>query len=634
MKRTISLLTAVSILLTLCFGGFSTTVKSASQDKTKSKPFVMPPGLEKNLDKLPARAKQALTAEAKNKWDSFSPKQKEKIQKKLGELIRNTMEQKTEADAPAESLEKDDQEITLSYVDRDGKHQLIKAHQRKAKAKPGKQATLPAKGSDKKAIWATDWASAKPIAKTRMNHATARRNSKAVTTQAGCTKGPEEFIRKFFEGALVRPPRADELSYWMNAFAQAQGQSNLLATAQNLGYTLFQSSEYSARGRSNHDFVYDCYKAWLQREPDQGGWDFWTAQANQNGQAAVLPAFPLSIEFNEDVSHVCNVATFDGDNDGLPDNFENNVGDNFTPFYHISQGEWDQFATFQDSIPQTVKTRFGQQPISHFRVVPLPGSIRYNYIAGRYESFLRVDYWTMWDHDSGLVGDLCGLAPGEDVLQGSNAHDIDNERSALLVSAPAVWNGSNYEINLDPNAYSSLSLYTAAHERTPLAHNSYSNFPESPRSAGNRFDLWLSLSKHGTYAFNPDFYPLFQTWMIAVIYVVIEYWLYTQTCYGYVDQFWIEMFGPDAYGWSCDTWWYVFIAINYYVTILLVTCLVERFQEQGGQLSNFRINLGEPQRSGFPGNPINGSSFIQEDDDHTGHLFDKLVQPLDFESLF
>jgi len=220
------------------------------------------------------------------------------------------------------------------------------------------------------------------------------------------------------------------------------------------------------------------------------------------------------------------------------------------------------------------------------------------------------------------------------VLQGSNAHDIDNERSALLVSAPAVWNGSNYEINLDPNAYSSLSLYTAAHERTPLAHNSYSNFPENPRSAGNRFDLWLSLSKHGTYAFNPDFYPLFQTWMIAVIYVVIEYWLYTQTCYGYVDQFWIEMFGPDAYGWSCDTWWFVFIAINYYITILLVTCLVERFQEQGGQLSNFRINLGEPQRSGFPGNPINGSSFIQEDDDHTGHLFDKLVQPLDFESLF
>lgn len=66
MKRAISILTTVSILLTLCFGSFGTTVKSAVQDQTKSKPFVIPEGIEKNLDKLPARAKQALTAEAKN----------------------------------------------------------------------------------------------------------------------------------------------------------------------------------------------------------------------------------------------------------------------------------------------------------------------------------------------------------------------------------------------------------------------------------------------------------------------------------------------------------------------------------------------------------------------------------------
>lgn len=635
MKRTISILTAVSILLTLCFGGFGTTVKSAVQDQTKSKPFVMPEGIEKNLDKLPARAKQALTAEAKDKWDKFTPKQKGKIQAKLGELIRNTMAQKSEADAPPESLEQDDQEVTLSYVDRDGKRQSIKARQRQEKVKQAKQAqaTLRSKGSDKKAIWATDWAATKPVAKTKLHHATMRRKSTAVTQDFKC-KGPEEFIRKFFEGALVRPPRADELSYWMNAFAQAQAQWNLLATAQNLGYTLFQSPEYAARGRSNRDFVYDCFKAWLQREPDQGGWDFWTGQADQLGQAAVLSAFASSIEFNRGVDRVCSVATFDGDRDGLPDNFETNVADNFTPFYHISQGETDQFATFQDSIPQAIKARFGQQPISHFRVVPLSGPIRYNSISGRYESFLRIDYWTMWDHDSGLVGDSCGLAPGEDVLQGSEAHDIDNERSALLISAPAVWNGSNFDINLDPNAYSSLSLFTAAHENTPLQHNFYSNFPENPRPAGNRFDIWLSLSKHGTYAFNPNFFPLFQIWMIFVIYVAIEIWLFAQICNGYVDQFWIEVFGDEALGWSCQTWLTLFIVVTYYVTILLFTCLVERFHEQGGGLSNIRINLGEPQRPGFPGNPINGSSFIQEDDNHTAHLFSKLVQPLEFEYLF
>lgn len=61
----------------------------------------------------------------------------------------------------------------------------------------------------------------------------------------------------------------------------------------------------------------------------------------------------------------------DADGDGTPDSFENALADAFTPTYHVSQSETDNFSTFEDYVPQTVKGRFGQTPISHFRVVPL-----------------------------------------------------------------------------------------------------------------------------------------------------------------------------------------------------------------------------------------------------------------------
>ena len=39
----------------------------------------------------------------------------------------------------------------------------------------------------------------------------------------------------------------------------------------------------SARPYDNRQFVRWCYKIYLQREPDQGGWDFWTNDLNGHG---------------------------------------------------------------------------------------------------------------------------------------------------------------------------------------------------------------------------------------------------------------------------------------------------------------------------------------------------------------
>jgi len=410
----------------------------------------------------------------------------------------------------------------------------------------------------------------------------------------------------------------------MTTFAQAQSQGTLLSAAQSLGYALFQSQEYANRGRSNRDFVYDCYKAWLNREPDQSGWDFWTSAADQNGQAAVLAGFAWSDEFHNDVNGVCNVATFDGDHDGLPDNFENAVGDAFTPEYHVSYFETDNYATFRDSSPWDIKARYGTSPVSYFRVTPV--KIVYNHFSGRLESFLRIDYLSLWDQDSGLVGDLCGLS-GLPFLAGTDPHPLDGERSAILVSAPAP---DPYTFNTDPNAYSALSIFTAAHEDTLLDHSAYHDFPDQPVAAGFHKPMWQSLSKHGTYLSDPDYFPLFTVELQILIFATIAYFFFRSDCGGWYDgdPFWSDFFG-DEFAMTCDDWYVVYAIILYEVVTIMYACIVERFYSFNteGLVSQaaVRINFGEPLAD------INGSYFIHDDSPSAFYMNSKLLQPLQFE---
>src|SRR5215207_2433088 len=116
----------------------------------------------------------------------------------------------------------------------------------------------------------------------------------------------------------------------------------------------------------------------------------------------------------------------DADADGLPESFENQLADSFTPFYHVSAGEPDNFATFFDSPTQMVQQSLGKTPFSYFRVQPL--GFAYNY-WGQLVSVLRIDYLTLWDHDSGLVvGGNCSIFPPLSGFAGSYNHIIDNER--------------------------------------------------------------------------------------------------------------------------------------------------------------------------------------------------------------
>jgi hypothetical protein len=69
---------------------------------------------------------------------------------------------------------------------------------------------------------------------------------------------------------------------------------------------------------------------------------------------------------------------------------------------------------------------------------------------------------------------------------------------------------------------------------------------------------------------------------------------------------------------TCAVW--LFLA-----NTVVLSCFVERFEEQGGVFAETRINVGEPSIPGQPGNPINNSNFI-----NTPELKNKLLRSFAF----
>jgi hypothetical protein len=288
----------------------------------------------------------------------------------------------------------------------------------------------------------------------------------------------------------------------------------------------------------------------------------------------------------------------DLDQDGLPDAFESSVADNFTPYYGPSAGDQQQFATFANSVPISITSLVGTvPPYSYFRVQPLGLATDSN---NNQLFALRVDYLTLWNGDGGLIGGgaVCAYSyVGIDqVVQQLSGHYFDAERSGMLLAAPAVNGG----YNPDPTAYSLYTVYTAAHEGTFFDQSEYINISPAVLAGHNsHVDLALSLSKHSTYTFNPDFFPITPAWFIDSYFTSIAI-LYDEGILSDLEYAYAVFLGEDVfYG-----------------------CLVERFSYQGVTEANQRVNVGEP------AHPINGSAFIQDDSSRALNLTDKLTTPL------
>jgi RHS repeat-associated protein len=72
-----------------------------------------------------------------------------------------------------------------------------------------------------------------------------------------------------------------------------------------MGRQIFKSNEYLNRNRADRDYVYDLYQAYLQRGPDQAGWDHWTNAVATDGRDNVRMGFEYSLEFSNLVATFC-----------------------------------------------------------------------------------------------------------------------------------------------------------------------------------------------------------------------------------------------------------------------------------------------------------------------------------------
>jgi hypothetical protein len=133
----------------------------------------------------------------------------------------------------------------------------------------------------------------------------------------------EEFVERAYLGAYNRLPNCFERENGYNTIAATAPNSQArLDAAKRFVATLFmtnssydmpphvyvQTSAYSAinpadSGRQR-EFVTDLYQAFLQREPDTPGLDFWTNEVHLHGRKQVIRAFELSIEFESIVNQL------------------------------------------------------------------------------------------------------------------------------------------------------------------------------------------------------------------------------------------------------------------------------------------------------------------------------------------
>lgn len=274
----------------------------------------------------------------------------------------------------------------------------------------------------------------------------------------------------------------------------------------------------------------------------------------------------------------------DSDADGLPDGLEKALADGFTPTYFVSSDDPDVFATFNNALGpdcdgdgypnERVLTLYGLTPISYYRVTPQPELFGRNGMG-----YIRIDYLTLWNQDSGLAATTCSASLSLLGLniQGLGSHCDDQEHTATLVAAPLV-NGHYDTTAADYKAY---QYYEAAHEFTFFDASVFLCLA-TPVPFGSSIEYWLSKSKHSTYYFNPNGRALFPGWVIAATLTAI--WdLYINCLYNCDDD-------PDCELY-CSAEYALYEAA---AELVFYECVIEVFHGNlPGATAGLRINVGE-----------------------------------------
>ncbi|HUT23326.1 MAG TPA: DUF4214 domain-containing protein [Sumerlaeia bacterium] len=106
----------------------------------------------------------------------------------------------------------------------------------------------------------------------------------------------EELIRSFYQLALGRNPEPGAVDAWHTYFDYALSfDIDVRFVPREMARIFFLSEEYAARNRTDAEFIGDCYRVFLDRDPTQVELDNWLAGAWN--RAEVMTVFSESEEF-------------------------------------------------------------------------------------------------------------------------------------------------------------------------------------------------------------------------------------------------------------------------------------------------------------------------------------------------
>ena len=105
-------------------------------------------------------------------------------------------------------------------------------------------------------------------------------------------------VRQYYLSILDREPDAGGWDYWTAEICRIQNLGiNVGEGFQAEARLFFNSAEYIAKGKTNSQFVTDLYQTFLQREPDAGGLAYWVGQLSCLTRGMLITQFAYSAEF-------------------------------------------------------------------------------------------------------------------------------------------------------------------------------------------------------------------------------------------------------------------------------------------------------------------------------------------------
>jgi len=105
-------------------------------------------------------------------------------------------------------------------------------------------------------------------------------------------------VREYYLDILDREPDAGGWDYWSGEICRIIKLGIYVGEGfQAEARFFFNSKEYLDKGKSDKDFVIDLYQTFLQREPDAGGLDYWVGQLSCLTRNMLITQFAYSDEF-------------------------------------------------------------------------------------------------------------------------------------------------------------------------------------------------------------------------------------------------------------------------------------------------------------------------------------------------